>query len=55
MIQKKSKLYINCQGLAEDKEYERLAFLLAKCAKEQNRSKSNMLKTILKEYFKDYE
>ncbi|CAB4198200.1 hypothetical protein UFOVP1311_59 [uncultured Caudovirales phage] len=47
------KIFISCSGSSLDEEYTRLVFDLEKYAKLQKRSKSNLIKLILTEYFKD--
>jgi hypothetical protein len=47
------KLFISCSGSSLDEEYTRLISDLEKYAKLQKRSKSNLIKLILMEYFKD--
>jgi hypothetical protein len=50
---KNKKVYIVCVGTNEDKDFIKLISSLEKEAKNQERSKSNMVKIILMEYFKN--
>ena len=47
------KIFISCSGSSLDEEYARLVFDVEKYSKLQKRSKSNLIKLILMEYFKD--